>query len=177
MLNFLVFFPTNLNTSIPLVWKLELCATFLAALKRAHWLIEVVWSQTRYLVLGYEAIVVEESLDPARHAGSKPLKIAGIHLTKTDWLDFVDLVSPAGGELVGQLHLHDIPAVLNWIEMKGVARPVHGADVVVLEPVPDEVSSVTGGSILEEPVTAMMPHEPEEVLVQDIPVPDSVFLS
>ena len=29
MLNLLVFFPTNLNTSIPLVWKLELCATFL----------------------------------------------------------------------------------------------------------------------------------------------------
>ena len=36
MLNLLVFFPTNLNTSIPLVWKLELCATFL--LRTMGWL-------------------------------------------------------------------------------------------------------------------------------------------
>ena len=140
------------------------------ALKRAVWYSEVVWGVLRYSVLRHEAVVVEDSLDPPRHGGGERAKILGRHLSNPDRFDLVDHVGHAGGELVAQLVLHDVPGIVDGVQVRGVARPDDCLDGVVPEPVPDQVSSVA----VEEPLTAVAPHEPQQVLVQHIPVPHHV---
>ena len=107
------------------------------ALKRAVWYSEVVWGVLSYSVIRHEAMVVEDSLDPPRHGGGEHAKILGHHLLNPDHFDLVDHVSLAGGELVGQLVLHDVPGVLDRVQVRGVARPDDRLDGVVPEPVPE----------------------------------------
>ena len=102
------------------------------------------------------------------------MEVAGVHLTAPDGFDLCDHVSLGGRKLVGQLVLHNGPAVLDGVEVRGVPWPLDHPDVLLLEEVPDQVCGVAGSAVLEEPVAAMTPHEAEEVLVQHLAVPHRV---
>ncbi len=64
--------------------------------------------------------------------------------------------------------LDDCPQVLNRIEIRRVARPIHDADLLLLQQVHDLPAGVTGGAILEELCCLQPLHPGEQLLLQHL---------
>ena len=70
------------------------------------------------------------------------------------------------GSVLLQLLLHPDPAILNWVEVGGLARPLDEGDVrPLLEPLGHNIGLVAGGRVLQKVVTAVLLHHLLQLLV------------
>jgi hypothetical protein len=96
------------------------------------------------LVPRHEPVVVQDGPDPAGHAGHELGEVRQAELFDQHDHYFCDHVRPGTRPLVGQMVLHDVPDVLNRVEVGDVSWPVDGEDALLSQEVPDEVGAVTG---------------------------------
>jgi hypothetical protein len=96
---------------------------------------------TTGLVLGHLTLVFQTHFDPA---GQGHGEVPDPHR-----LDRPLQLGQGGDGVVSlQSRLHNGPQVLNWIEIRGVPRPVHHCERLLPEQGHGDLARVAGGSIL-----------------------------
>ena len=103
---------------------------------------------------------------PPRHAADKGLQVCAItHLLFPQPFDGLLQLGDTGVVLL-QLLLHPGSAILYWVEVGGLARPLDEGDVgPPLEPLGHNLGLVAGGRVLQKVVTAVLLHHLLQLLV------------
>ena len=81
-----------------------------------------------------------------------------------------------GAVAVSELALHPIPQVLNWIEIRGIARPVNDFPLFLSQPPLDRPGNVRPSTILEKPLGAGSLHCRLSAAPEDLQVAVLVWL-
>ena len=74
---------------------------------------------------------------------SQLLKIGAVHVHAPDPLDFCNHISFAGGPLVCQFVLDDLPSILDGVEVRTVSWPVNDTEVLLGEESLHSLGSMT----------------------------------
>ncbi len=92
--------------------------------------------QLIWLVLGWVALPINDVLQPPRHGLHQvPQVLAVVQLQHPQLSDFPLQLLQVLSLGAPQLHLHPGPDILNGVQVRAVARPVHELDVgPLLEP-------------------------------------------
>ena len=89
--------------------------------------------KTNILILCHSSFSCDDHLQPTRHGIAQVPEGLGLHLIEPDVLNGQDEFGCGAGVLPPQLVLHVIPAVLNWVEVRTVPRPVHHLEQLVFQ--------------------------------------------
>ena len=107
---------------------------------------------------------------PPGHRLDQPLQVVSVHSSHPESLHSLNDLGGRVGVHVLQLRLHPAPDILDWVQVGAVPWPVDHVPALPLQELGDPVGTVQRGSILEECVGAMKPHERSQVLLEAVQV-------
>jgi hypothetical protein len=58
-----------------------------------------------------------------------------------------------------------VPSIFNWIQVRGVSRPIYDLERLLSQESLDPLEGVTQGIVLKKVCAAVQLHEPEQVIL------------